>query len=120
MYLSLWQLLRHCGDFFSFPGPLGSAQPFFDLKDDGSSLILTAGLKGIDPRTVQVQVSERSLAIGGYGTMEEKTEGPDFYQMQSAINSFYREIPLPARVDPHRATMAWQDGETLVITLPKW
>jgi HSP20 family molecular chaperone IbpA len=116
VFQSLLDLLRHTANV-----PLGApaAMPDMGLTDEGSSLHFHAHLPGIDPRSVQVQLTESNLAIAGYGTREERTEGPDFYRLQSGVSSFYREVPLPLCIDPHGAAMHWQADGSLLITLPK-
>ncbi|HEY8347974.1 MAG TPA: Hsp20 family protein [Symbiobacteriaceae bacterium] len=113
MFLSLLDLVRHRGAF-ALPA---LAAPTVQIEQVGGSLWCRTRLPGIDPRTVQVQVRETSLALAGYGTMEERTQGPDFFRAQSAMRSFYREVPLPARVDPHRCVMQWR-GDVLEIICP--
>lgn len=116
MFLSLLDLLRRTG---GLPDRSPASAPVMAVTDQGSFLQFKAELPGIDPKSVQVQVTESSLAIAGYGTREERTEGPNFYRMQAGVSSFYREMELPARIDTHRAAMQWQGTATLIITLPK-
>jgi HSP20 family molecular chaperone IbpA len=116
MFLSLLDLMRQAGQLL----PSATAvSPAFELHDGGDTLRLRAVLPGIDPKSVQIQVSETSLAIGGHATLEERTEGPDFYRMQAAVRQVYRELALPARVDPHRSTAQWETDDVLVLHLPK-
>lgn len=115
MYLSLMDLMRQMGGF----PLLDAAAPQIEVEEQGAALYCRARLPGIDPRSVQVQVRETSLALAGFGTREERTQGPNFVRTQSAVHRFYREVPLPTRVDPHRATMQWQDHDLLVVICPK-
>lgn len=117
MFLSLLDLVRQSGALLS--NPLAGAAPSLEVADLGDALQVTARLAGYDPRTIQIQLGETSLAIGGQSTREEKTEGPDFCRTQSSRSSFYRTLPLPARIDPRRAQSQWESDVTLVITLPK-
>lgn len=116
MFLSLRDLLSQAGDLLN-RAP-GTAPPI-DFTDTGDTLLCRLQLPGIDPQSVQVQVSETSLAIAGQASMEEKTESLNFFRYQAAMGSIYREVGLPARVDPHRSTTDWQSDGSLVITLPK-
>jgi HSP20 family protein len=116
MWLSLLDLMRQTGA--ALP-ELPAVSPEFQWHDDGSHLRLRAHLSGVDPKSVQVQVRENSLAIGGRATLEERTEGPNFARMQAAVSQFYREVQLPARVDPHRAKARWEEDGALVVLMPK-
>ena len=116
MFLSLLDLMRQAGELLpSAP----AVSPAFEFHDGGDELRVRASLPGIDPKSVQIQVAESSLAIGGHATLEERTEGPDFYRMQTAVRQFYRELALPVRVDPHRSTAQWEADGVLVLHLPK-
>lgn len=115
MFLSLLDLVRRSGGL----SQARLAAPAVEIQDQGGALCCRARLEGVDPRSVQVQVRENSLALSGYGTMEERTEGPNFVRTQSAISSFYREIPLPVAVDPHRSAVQWQADGHLLIICPK-
>jgi HSP20 family protein len=112
MWLSLLDLLRQNGG-----APM--LGPELTMADEGHALTLRAPLPGIDPKSVQIQVREQWLAIGGHRTVEEQTEGPDFVRYQSALSQFYREVPLPCRIVPTRVTARWEPAGTLVVTLPK-
>lgn len=114
MFMSLLDLMRQAGARL----PMADG-PAITVNDEGAYLVVRADLKGIDPRSVQIQIAETGLAIGGRATREEKTEGPDFYAVQSSSSSFLRQIPLLSRVEPNRAQAAWEAGESLVIRLPK-
>lgn len=114
MYLSLLDLMRQTAGF----SPARWTAPRMDIERQGGSLYCRAWLPGIDPRSVRVQVREQSLALSGYGSREERTQGPNFVRAQSSLQSFYREVPLPARVDPNRAVVQWQGEDLLVIICP--
>lgn len=117
MFFSLLDLLRQTGDL---PARLRSGDsPQITLHDEGEMLLLTARLHGIDPRSVQVQITESHLAIAGARTVEERTEGDSFVRMQSSVSSFYRVMPLPVPVEPRQAASQWQADGMLLVTLPK-
>lgn len=126
VYLSLLDLMRQSGalmdELLRESGALLSqfsvGAPAIDLASEGDRLVLRAQLPGIDPKSVQIQVTESSVAIGGHGSREEKTEGPSFVHMSAGVRQFFQEVPLPARIDPHRASATWEQDGTLVITLP--
>ncbi|HWI51985.1 MAG TPA: Hsp20/alpha crystallin family protein [Symbiobacteriaceae bacterium] len=117
MFLSLLDLLRQ--QTGALPALAPEAEPAVEFADQGHTLLFRAQLRGIDPKSVQIQLKERSLGIGGMRTVEERTEGPDFWRMQAAVSQFYREVPLPCRINPHRAVARWEGDGTLLVTLPK-
>ncbi|HYF95960.1 MAG TPA: Hsp20 family protein [Symbiobacteriaceae bacterium] len=117
MFLSLLDLLRQQSGRELLSN--AEAAPAFELSDQGDVLLLRASLRGIDPKSVQVQVTESGIAIGGRRTVEERTEGPDQFRYLSAVSQFYRELRLPSRVNPHRATARWEEDSSLLLALPK-
>lgn len=114
MFLSLLDLLRQQGGAtFSEPAPAMS------LEDQSGALMLRAALRGYDPKSVQVQLTESSVAISGRRTVEERTEGPQSYRYEMAVSRFYRELPLPCRINPRGAAARWEVEDMLVLHLPK-
>lgn len=112
MWLSLLDLLR--GE-----GPLSSLEePELQIEEDGSYLLLTASLPGIDRSSLRVQVGEWGLAISGWGSREERVEGPNFKRSSSSARSFFQRVALPARVVPAGARVEWE-GDQLIVRLPK-
>lgn len=115
MYLSLLDLMRQAGALLDrFP----TAAPEFELATEGTSLVIRVKLPGVDPQSVKIQVGQSTLAIGGHSSREERLEGPDFYRYQSGYSQFYRELPLPVRVNPHMAAARWEGDGVLVVSMP--
>ncbi|HWI65553.1 MAG TPA: Hsp20/alpha crystallin family protein [Symbiobacteriaceae bacterium] len=114
MFLSLIDLLRQQGGALS-----ADTAPVVEVRDQGTNLVVRAVLKGIDPKSVQVQLTESGLAIGGRRTVEERTESPQSYRFSLSVSQFYRELRLPSRVKPRAAVARWEAGGLLEITLPK-
>jgi HSP20 family molecular chaperone IbpA len=118
MFLSLLDLLRQTqGLMVSQAVP--AMDPDVAMTDQGDHLLVRVPLAGIDPRSVQVQLTETSLAIAGHRTEEKRTEGPDFFQLQSAVSSFCRQLPLPVPVLPRQAAARWEGDQHLLLLLPK-
>lgn len=117
MFLSLLDLLRQQAGALPALAPV--AEPVVEFSDQGQALLFRAALRGIDPKSVQIQLKENSLGIGGMRTVEERTEGPDFWHVSSAVSQFYRELPLPCRINPRRAVARWEGDGRLLVSLPK-
>lgn len=117
MFLSLLDLLRQETGLLAPLAPEDA--PLLDLVDQGDHLLLCAWLQSIDPKSVQIQLSESALALGGARTVQEETEGPEFRQYTSAVSRFFREMRLPCRINPHHAVARWEPGGILLVTLPK-
>lgn len=112
MWLSLLDLLRA-------EAPIQSLeQPEVKVEDDGSHLLATALLPGIDRSSLRLQVGEWGLAISGSAKREERLEGPNFTRSSFSSRSFLQQVALPARVVPAGARMGWE-GDLLIVRLPK-
>lgn len=121
MFLSLLDLMRRqtglAPEFLTgLPAAAPGSTPWLEEDLD---LVLRVPLPGIDPTSVQVQVSESLLSLAGQRTHEERMEGPNFYRSSAAFGAFARTLPLPARVIPRESRAAWLDGEVLEIRLRK-
>ncbi|MGE5674106.1 MAG: Hsp20/alpha crystallin family protein [Mycobacterium leprae] len=126
MFQSLFDLMEQAGRLASLPvvalqgldlPPF--SQPALELKDDGAAFVLRAAMDGVDPKSVQIEATDRLLAISGRSTLAKETEGPDFYHAFAQSSHFYRQVPLPTAVNPAQAAAQWQVDGSLVVILPK-
>lgn len=115
MFLSLIDLLNQSG----WPAFSQTDEHRIDIADEGAELVVRAQLAGIDPKSVQVHLSESALAIAGRGTREERVEAEHFQRWQMSASSFYKVLPLAARINPRLARMEWPADGQLVLRLPK-
>lgn len=78
--------------------------------------IVKVDLAGIDPATVNIEVSGRELVVSGERPVQE-TEGRVYQQVEIASGPFRRVIELQTDVDADAATADYEDG-MLRIELP--
>jgi HSP20 family protein len=92
--------------------------PAIDLSESGGEIHVRAELPGIDPKDVDVSVSEDRLVISGEkkSTTEKTTDG--WTHRESHYGSFNRAIPLPEAVDPAKVTARYDKG-VLTVELTK-
>lgn len=115
MFLSLLDLLRQ-------QSPAGlpldrSYTPPISWREEEEHLVLEVDLRGIDPRSVRVQLTETSLGLAGRRTQEQRVEGPGYVRSSAFYSAFHRTFPLPVRVVPRLSDAKWLDGERLRIRL---
>lgn len=115
MYLSLFDLMRRQRQLMRAEVP--PLTPWWE--EDDHSLTVRFRTTGLDPQSVQVQVSEFALAISGHRTREERLEGPGFFRFSATAGAVARSFPLPCRVVPGAATMAWRSPDELEVRLTK-
>lgn len=116
MMLSLLDLLRAQGARL-LPDSAMPAWP--DWAEEGEDLVLRLPLPEIDPRSLQVQVSETGLSLAGHRTREERVTGQGFYHASASYGAFARTLPLPVRVVPRESQAIWREDGLLEIRLRK-
>lgn len=92
--------------------------PAVDVYEDKNSVIIETQLTGIDPEKVDVSIDNDILSIKGEGEKKTEIEEKNYYRKEIRRGSFYRSIPLPARVLGDKAS-AVAEGGILKISIPK-
>lgn len=96
----------------------GQWMPAIDLSEDDDRIHVRAELPGIDPKDVDVSVSEDRLVISGEKKSEATRTGDGWTHRESHFGSFSRAIPLPEPVDPAKVTAKYDKG-VLSVELTK-
>jgi HSP20 family protein len=113
--------------FFSRPLPMqswfetiepGQWLPTVDISENDKQIHVRAELPGIDPKDVDVSVSEDRLVISGEKKSEAESSGEGWMHRESHYGSFSRAIPLPEAVDPVKVTARYDKG-VLTVELTK-
>lgn len=94
-----------------FEGDLGSSAIRVEEMVDGNTLVVRAGLPGIDPeKDVDVTVTDGVLTIKGERQEKKEHKEKDSYRSEFRYGSFVRRIPLPTGVKQDDVTAAYKDG----------
>lgn len=93
-------------------------EPRMDVFEDDESVHVTAELPGIDPKNVQLTVSQDVLTLEGEKKREHEEKGRDWYAMERSFGAFRRSIRMPVPVDADHAEARWHDG-VLDVRVPK-
>ena len=106
---------RSFGERWSEAGILA---PLVDVKDEGSELIVTTDLPGVEKGDVDLDVSDNMLTISAKrnSSTEEKEEG--YLRRERTYSSFSRTVSLPGTVSAEDARAKLDNG-VLSVTLPK-
>ncbi|MFM7184493.1 MAG: Hsp20/alpha crystallin family protein [Planctomycetota bacterium] len=96
----------------------GQWLPAVDMAENDTRIHVRAELPGIDPKDVDVSVSEDRLVISGEKKSEKESSGEGWSHRESHCGSFSRAIPLPEPVDPARVTARYDKG-VLTVELTK-
>ena len=92
--------------------------PAVDMHEDQDNIVVETQLGGIDPAKVDVAIENNILTIKGESEKKSEVEDKNYYRKEIRRGSFYRSIPLPAKVDGDKAKAVNEDG-ILKITVPK-
>ncbi|MBD2252482.1 Hsp20/alpha crystallin family protein [Nostoc parmelioides] len=92
--------------------------PAAELHETAEAIHLKLELPGIDPKDVDLQVTDKAVYISGERKSETKTEDKGVIKSEFQYGKFQRVIPLPARIQNTNVTAEYKDG-ILNLTLPK-
>lgn len=103
--------------FFSQPSWF-SAFPAVDVAETENEVIVKAELPGVDPKNLEVHVTEDSLNVKGEVKDEWEERDVGYCRRERYCGTFERAIALPAKVKQDEVKAQYKDG-VLTITLPK-
>ena len=92
--------------------------PRVDVEDTDREIIVKADLPGVDPKDVDIAVSEGSLILRGEKKEEREEKKKNYRAVERFVGQFYREIPLPAGTDKEKITATTSKG-VVTVTIPK-
>ena len=92
--------------------------PAIDMSEDPQRIQIRAELPGIDPKNVDVDVTEDRLVISGEKKHASSKSGNGWTHTESQCGAFSRTIPLPDPVDPAKVTASFDNG-VLTVELAK-
>lgn len=102
----------------SVAGRQSGFTPAVDVYEDKDNIIVETQLAGIEPENVSVSIENDILSIKGESEKRSEIDEKNYYRKEIRRGSFYRSIPLPAKVDGDNAK-AVAEGGILKITVPK-
>lgn len=92
--------------------------PALEVKEDETSVVVTAELPGVDSKDVQITVRGDVLEIKGEKSQANKREQDNMHIVERSYGSFMRRITLPREVDGDRAEASMDKG-VLTLRIPK-
>ena len=108
-------------EFFS-RRPRGAAvtawQPAVELYETDTEVVVRAELPGVDPKDVDITVTEDTLTIKGEARTEQEEKGRNYYRRELRYGSFLRTLALPEEVQGDKARATYRNG-ILEIRVPK-
>jgi HSP20 family protein len=92
--------------------------PRCSLCETENSIQAAFELPGVDKKDIQLNVTDESIEVKVEKKQEKEVKGKDSYSYQSAMQSFYRHIPLSKKVDSSKVKASYKDG-VLKLDIPK-
>lgn len=109
----LQEELEHDSELFEGEGQLSC--DVYQNKDD---IIVKSTIAGVDPKNIDISVSNDLLTIRGFREAEDRVQEDDYYYRECYWGTFSRSIVLPQEVDPNKTQSSLKNG-ILTIILPK-
>jgi HSP20 family protein len=93
-------------------------EPAVELFETEDDVVFRAEMPGIDPKSVDVTVSEDTLAVKGEARAEHEQKGRSYYRRELRYGAFERTVALPVSVQADQAKATFKNG-ILEIRMPK-
>jgi HSP20 family protein len=81
------------------------------------TLHLRVALPGVDPKDVELSVTDNVLTIKGHRKPQGEAKDPSYFLREFGYGAFERSLGLPEWVDPARVTAKYANG-MLEVTMP--
>jgi HSP20 family protein len=91
--------------------------PALEMIEDKGHLLVCFDLPGIDPKSVEVQLTGDRLTLSGERTFEARDQ-VKYLQREQVYGKFSRTVQLPCSVDDRKGRATYENG-VLQIDLPK-
>jgi HSP20 family protein len=92
--------------------------PAVEMYETDGEVIVKAALPNIDPKQVEITVTNDAITLKGETKHDEEREGRNYYQQEFQYGAFLRTLPLVAEVKSGEATATYKDG-VLEVKVPK-
>jgi HSP20 family protein len=92
--------------------------PAIDVSETDTLVRVRCELPGVDPKDVDVSVSEDRLVISGEKKSAAETNTDGMTHREAHYGAFSRAIPLPEAVDPAKVSAKYDKG-VLVVEMTK-
>lgn len=89
-----------------------------DVYQDAENIIIKSTLAGVDPKNLDISVSNDLLTIRGFREFDDKVSAADFFSRECYWGAFSRSIVLPQEIDQKKTKASLKNG-ILTIILPK-
>jgi HSP20 family protein len=97
---------------------VGEWLPSLDVSETKSDLVVKAEIPGIDPKDIDISLTNDLLTIKGEKKQEKEEKEENYHLIERSYGSFTRSIRLPKEVQSDKISASYKNG-LLKVTLPK-
>ncbi len=94
----------------NIPSPSTSFMPKVEIKDQGTSYLISAEVPGMSDKDMSVTVRDNCLILEGEKKEEHKEDKKGYYRSELNYGSFYRAIPLSEEINPEKISASYKHG----------
>lgn len=96
----------------------GGWLPSLDISETKNDLVVKAELPGMDPKDIDISLSDGSLTIKGEKKQEREEKEENYHFIERSYGSFCRSVRLLKEVKHDKVNASFKNG-VLKIVLPK-
>jgi len=96
----------------------GEWLPSLDVSETKNELVVKAEVPGMDPKDIDISLSDGMLTIKGEKKQEKEEKQADYHLVERSYGAFTRSVQLPKEVQSEKINASYKNG-ILKITLPK-
>jgi len=96
----------------------GEWLPSLDVSETKNELVVKAEVPGMDPKDIDISLSDGMLTIKGEKKQEKEEKEADYHLVERSYGAFTRSVQLPKEVQSEKINASYKNG-ILKITLPK-
>jgi HSP20 family protein len=97
---------------------VGEWLPSLDVSETKNDLVVKAELPGLEPKDIDISLSEGVLTIKGEKKQEKEEKEENYHLIERSFGTFARMVRLPKEVKRDKISASFKNG-VLRITLPK-
>ena len=92
--------------------------PSVDVSETKNDVVVKAELPGMDPKDIDITLSDGHLMIKGQKKHEKEEKDEDYHFVERSYGSFVRAVHLPKQVKNEQISASYKNG-VLKVVLPK-
>lgn len=92
--------------------------PALDVSETKNDLVVKAEVPGMDPKDIDISLSDGILTIKGEKKQEKEEKEEDYHLIERSYGAFTRSLQLPKGIQSDKIQATYKNG-ILKVVLPK-